>query len=237
MESDPVCIHLVKRHKGQDGGEANSATSSIGNINSSTLIHPTTRQEPNTNKTSPINDKEEFVKMCSNVKTAIANAQERIQRTKDEINKGTGECLGNQLNKTMLGMVVKQMQASEVYSPPRVVEMANRMGLRGGWSLDLTTHDEKGQPWDFNSSTMRNKAVRNLRIDKPLVLIGSLMCTEYSAINRINHCKLSKGEVDIRMAHARKHLEFGIKFYEVQWRIGRHFLHEHPAERGHGQSQ
>ena len=102
-------------------------------------------------------------------------------------------------------MVVNQMQVSEVYSPLRVVKMANRMGLRGGWSLDLTTHDEHGRPWDFNDRTMRNKAIRKLVDDQPLVLIGSPMCTEYIAINRINHCRLTKEEVERRVAYARKH--------------------------------
>ena len=132
----------------------------------------------------------------------------------------------------MLGMVVKQMQVSEVYSPPRVVEMANRMGLRGGWSLDLTTSDENGRPWDFNNKTMRNKAIRKLFNYQPLVLIGSLMCAEYSALNRINHCRMSKEEVEVRMAYARKHLECCIKLYELQWRNGRYLLHEHPVEAG-----
>ena len=103
--------------------------------------------------------------------------------------------LGDQLNRTMLNMVVKQMQVSEVYSPPRIVEMANKMGLRGGWSLDLTTHDEDGRPWDFNNATMRNRAVRKLPEDQPIVLIGSPMCTEYSAINRLNHCRMTREEV------------------------------------------
>ncbi len=35
---------------------------------------------------------------------------------------------------------------SEVYSPPRIVEVASGLGLRPGWSLDLTGVDEKGVP-------------------------------------------------------------------------------------------
>ena len=232
MAMDPMYRHLVKRYKGPNEGEASNAESSIGNINKGTSTCTTTRPKPNTNEMSPITNKIELIKMCSNVRKAIANAQERIQKTKDELSKRTGECVGNQLNNTMLGMMVRQMQVSEVYSPPKVVEMANKMGLRGGWSLDLTTQDENGRPWGFNNSTMRNKAIRKLSIDQPLVLIGSLMCIEYSAINRLNHCKMSKEEVETRMAYARKHLEFCVKFYEIQWRNGRYFLHEHPAEAG-----
>ena len=78
----------------------------------------------------------------------------------------------------MLDMMVKQMQASEIYSPPRVVEMANKMGLRGGCCFDLTTQDEDGRPWGFNNITMRNEAIRKVITDQPLVLIGGQMCTE-----------------------------------------------------------
>ena len=89
--------------------------------------------------------------MWSNVKKSIANAQDRLQRIQNELEQVTNTGLGHKLDKTMLNMMVKQMQVSEVYSPPRVVEVANRMGLRGGWSLDLTTQDEQARPWAFNN--------------------------------------------------------------------------------------
>ena len=38
---------------------------------------------------------------------------------------------------------------SEVYSPPRVTTMAESMGLRGGFSLDLTAPGPDGRAWDF----------------------------------------------------------------------------------------
>ena len=63
------------------------------------------------------------------------------------------------------------------------------------------------------------------------------MCIEYSDINRINHIRLITKEVEGRMACARKHLEFCIKLYEIQWRNGRYFLHEHPAEAGSWQER
>ena len=36
---------------------------------------------------------------------------------------------------------------TEVYSPPRISEMAGEMGLKKGWALDLTTNDpDDGSP-------------------------------------------------------------------------------------------
>ena len=108
----------------------------------------------------------------------------------------------------MLNMLTEQMQVAEVYSPPRVAEMANQMGMRGGWSLDLTTCDTDGMPWDFNNVNMRNRAIRKLFNDKPIVLIGSPMCTEYSTLNRLNHSKMPPEVVRARFEHARNHLKY-----------------------------
>ena len=129
-------------------------------------------------------------------------------------------------------MLINNMQVAEVYGPPRVVEMANRMGLRGGWSFDLTTTDEDGLPWDFNNIKMRNKAIGEFLQDKLLVVIGSPMRTEHNSMNRINHCRMPKEEVEARIKYARKHLEFCMKLYEIQWQNGRYFLHEHPDGAG-----
>ena len=144
------------------------------------------------------------------------------------------ECINEKMSKqqsnlgTMLNMLISHIQVAEVYSPPRVVEAAKAMGLRGGWSLDLTTQDVDGSAWDFNKLHMRNRAVHKVLTDKPLVLIGNPMCTAFSAMNHINYAKMSPEEVERRLAYARKHLDFCIKLYEMQWKAGRYFLHEHP---------
>ena len=62
-----------------------------------------------------------------------------------------------------LNFVVSQMSAmgvdvSEIYSPPRIVALAKTYGLREGFSLDLTTRDEDGNPWDFNDPSQRERA-------------------------------------------------------------------------------
>eukprot|EP00973_Karenia_brevis_P017711 2432936-Karenia_brevis.AAC.1 len=46
----------------------------------------------------------------------------------------------------------------EIYSPPRVTQHAGQYNLKPGWSLDLTTMDENGEPWDFSKVHMKNKA-------------------------------------------------------------------------------
>ena len=123
---------------------------------------------------------------------------------------------------------MEQMDVAEVYSPPRRAEMASRMGLRPGWSLDFTTCDEQGRPWDFNCPAMRNVAVRKFLQDKPRLLVGSPMCSAFSTMNDINYSRMIEEEKHQRLAYGRKHLEFCTKLYEIQWREGRYFLNEHP---------
>ena len=129
----------------------------------------------------------------------------------------------------MLSILTSKIDVAEVYSPPRVASMARKMALSQGWSLDLTTEDTDGRAWDFNHLEMRNRAIRKLLQGKPRLLIGSPMCTAYSCMNNINYARMSKEEVDERVAYARKHLEFCIKLYRIQLNEGRYFLHEHPA--------
>ena len=66
--------------------------------------------------------------------------------------------------------------------------------------------------------------------DKPTLLIGSPMCTAFSQMNNINYSKMDPSEEERRLAYGRKHFEFCTKLYDIQWRAGRYFLHEHPAE-------
>ena len=130
--------------------------------------------------------------------------------------KSQGDNLGSLLNSVTMAQMREQMDVAEVYSPPRVVEMAKKMGLRAGWSLDFTTTDDEGNPWDFNKAHMRNKVVRKLLTDKPRFSIGSPMCTAFSAMNYINHARMSPTEVQQRFAYGRRHLDLCMKLYELQ---------------------
>ena len=47
------------------------------------------------------------------------------------------------------------------------------MGLVTGPSLDLTTVDEAGNPWGFAKTSMRQKALRLIDQEQPLVVVVS----------------------------------------------------------------
>ena len=78
----------------------------------------------------------------------------------------------------LLNIKYEGIDVAEIYSPPRVAARAQAFGLRPGWSLDLTTQDNDGKPWDFSRREMRERAIRKIKKDRPLLIIGSPMCTD-----------------------------------------------------------
>lgn len=120
------------------------------------------------------------------------------------------------------------IDVAEMYSGPRVATAAAKMGLRSGWALDLSTKNEAGNPWDFTRADMRDKAARKLVEDKPLVLIGSPPCTDWSTFMNLNWDRMDPDVVAERKKMARVDLEFCMELYKIQHDPGRHFLHEHP---------
>ena len=117
---------------------------------------------------------------------------------------------------------------AEVYSPPRVVTVAEAAGLRGGFSLDLTV-PYQGEYWDFTKKTCRDRALDLLRKDRPYLLIGSPPCTAWSNLQNLNACRPGgAAKVEAGKRRARVHLLFCARLYREQLEAGRYFLHEHP---------
>ena len=130
------------------------------------------------------------------VKKAIYQIEAKIRREKQQV-------LDAQLDKTIAKMLRANIDVAEFYSPERVTKVAQTMGLKVGWSLDLTTQDSDGRAWNFNDKEMRNRAIRRVLIDKPLLLIGSPMCIVYSVMNAASHAIMSPEEVKARFDYAR----------------------------------
>ena len=137
--------------------------------------------------------------------------------------------LGKQLEKCMdKNLNIMNVDIAEIYSTPRISSTANSMGLKGGWSLDLTTTDVDGAPWDFSKLDMRNRALRLLLTTKPVLLVGSPPCTDMGIFRHANFPKMNPDEVLRRKSAAEMHIRFCCKLYEIQRAAGRYFLHEHP---------
>ena len=196
MVKDPQYRSLVDRHKDMKfdgaGGEMSRPEDSVEMIS-----------EP------------QIKTMINHVNQVIWIFEGKIKTEKDELKQHLAKNgLDAQLNAIMTKMLRSRMDVAEVYSPPRVAAMAARMGLRQGWSFNLTE--------------TRNRAVRRVLTDRPLVLVGSPMCWPFSAMNSINYSRMDPTEVAQRIEHGRKHFQFCAKLYRMQVEGGRYFLHEHP---------
>ena len=121
------------------------------------------------------------------------------------------------------------VDCSEVYSPPRVTELAGKVGLQSGCALDLTTTDEEGNPWDFNLASQRAKAVKLLEAERPLMLIACPMCGPFSSLNYWNYQKSDEQTVKQKLESALMHLKFSLELCIRQYKAGRCFVFEHPA--------
>ena len=80
------------------------------------------------------------------------------------------------MRNAMMKLAAEEIDVAEFHSPPRIVKRAKDIGLRPGWSLDITTRDYDGKPWDFNDPEKRERALALIDSKKALLLIGSPMC-------------------------------------------------------------
>ena len=121
---------------------------------------------------------------------------------------------------------------TEVYSPPRVTACAKLMPsfrIAPGLAMDLTTVDEEGVAWDFDRPERREAARARIAREKPMFLIGSPMCTAFSAWQHLNRERRDPALMQREYNKAMIHLEFVCKLYRDQADAGRYFLHEHPV--------
>ena len=132
--------------------------------------------------------------------------------------------------------VTAQGSVAEIYSPPRIVPHAEKASFLPRWSLDLTIKDETSQPYDFNKHDCREKARRLIHKTKPLLLIGSPMCTWFSVLQNLNKKHMSKEDWQRAYNNAVEHIKFVFELYDIQVKNGRYLLHEHQATQQAGNS-
>ena len=117
----------------------------------------------------------------------------------------------------------------EVFSPPRICEAASQTGLRGGWSLDVSsTCVITGRKWDFRRVGDRRAAKRLVMQDRPQVLILSPPCALFSSLQRWSRYGPPEVRCPDRWAEAIAFVNFAMELCEVQHRAGRGFVFEHP---------
>ncbi len=125
---------------------------------------------------------------------------------------------------------------SEIFSPPRVTRMLQEMtdhGLVPGLALNLTTNDpDDGTPWNFDLPEKREKALKLLRAQKPLFVIGSPACARWCTWQALNDLRRDVRTIEEEKRTADIHLKFMVQIYQEQIDGERFFLHEHPEGAG-----
>lgn len=104
-----------------------------------------------------------------------------------------------------------------------------------GLALDLTTVDQHGRPWDFDCPEQRARVWDIVVVQKPQLLIGSPMCTAFSAWQNLAMARTSDPDrLREQRDSAMQHLMCCCELYAYHVKEGRYFLHEHRTSRAHG---
>ena len=136
---------------------------------------------------------------------------------------------GGVMDDTMIGMFTELNidDITEVFSPPRVVMQGMKIGLKAGSSMDLLTG------WNFELKADRDRAIKQIDEEKPMLVIGSPPCTYLSMLQEHNKSNMRHDErwlarFNDNLIKAIGHIKFCIKLSLGQMEAGRYWLHEHP---------
>ena len=116
-----------------------------------------------------------------------------------------------------------------MYSHPRMIEAARKLGMEAGFALDLTTVDEEGNQLDFSQERMRAKALQLRDDDQPAIIILNPPCTMFSSLQQLNIAKMQDEDISARAKDAVTHFAFAVMLYMRQSRGNRLFALEHPV--------
>ena len=108
---------------------------------------------------------------------------------------------------------------SEVFSPPRITAHLSRFpnkDLLPGFALDLTCVDPfDGLPWDFDKKEKRMRALKMVRTEEPLFLIGYPARTAWCSWQALNDATRDAEIVRREKVQALVHLQFMAMLHEV----------------------
>ena len=117
---------------------------------------------------------------------------------------------------------------AEIYNPRRFTPVANRLGLKAGFAVDLEIQKEDGSYWDLTKRSDVEEVKALLAWEKPLFLMGSPPCGPFSPLQALNTKRVDPATASARLEEGRVHLNNSVECYEAQLSAGRLFLHEHP---------
>ena len=143
--------------------------------------------------------------------------------------RGPGGAGGADDADAMIGLLTSLniIDITEVFSPLRVVTQGEKLGLRSGSSMDLLTG------WNFELKADRERAIRKIEEEEPMLVIGSPPCTYFSTLQELNKFNQRYNEewlarCNDNLTKATNHIKCCITLYRMQMDKGRYWLHEHP---------
>ena len=100
--------------------------------------------------------------------------EEEINNMNNELQHGLHQCLED-MDNTYKFVIL------EIFSPPRVTQVAKHRGLRPGWAMDISSVDPwTGRSWDLSLKVNQDRVKHLVRKHKPWVIMGCPPCTMYS---------------------------------------------------------
>lgn len=114
------------------------------------------------------------------------------------------------------------VEVSEVYSPPRVVDMAKKFKLKTGASYDILTG------YDLRMKRDLNRMWRNLQLEEPELTVISPPCTPFSPLQEWNFPRMLFEKVAVMVGEGLHHVSTSCKVAKWQHSQGRLFVFEHP---------
>ena len=78
------------------------------------------------------------------------------------------------------------VRISEADSPDRVTALANEYGVSPCTAFDVTTNDETGAPWNFDTPAKRARRKQRRLHERPQLHIKSHMCAAIAALQHTN---------------------------------------------------
>ncbi len=146
----------------------------------------------------------------------------------DELDKTCTRKLQRQLRRKVAAQKTA-VDVAEAYSPPRLTDMAEKLGYKKGFALDLTEKDEGGRAWDLSVKEIQDDAIRRLDEEAPWLLMVSPPCTMFSTLQGFSIPRQEQDVVQTKLEDAIKHIAFAVLLCLRQARAGRKFALEHPV--------
>ncbi len=118
---------------------------------------------------------------------------------------------------------MRKMKVGEVYSVPRVSQVAEEMGHEGVGAYD------KINGYDFTIKEHRVACWRELKKRDPDVLVVCPPCGPFSMLQELNYPRMDPKRVWMKVAEGVEHVTFAMQLFRWQVKRGRLALFEHPA--------